>query len=227
MSDPSDHPSDSMTGQDNGLRPLSNADDLSLGNPSNSELSRIMSRAGIALANGFPLDDDEGEEEVDEDYVAVDQEDANEYPYWFRRPPQHHRTKLDELHPFVQLLSVSNVEDCVSVEAAFPEAERCSRDKVEQTLQMLPIYLELGSSGVWHDSGSWRVPTSQFDDLQRSLIVPRLTGSTCIVHLPSLQMPRVESGSFHLASERRHKAQAPSHPCRTYHCYPYLGALRD
>lgn len=124
-----------MPGPDTtGLKPLSNAEDMSLSNSSNSELSQIMSRAGIALANGFPLDDDEGDEEVDEDYVAVDQEDANEYPYWFRRAPTHHRTKLDELHPFVQLLSVSNVDDCLEVESAFPEQERCSRDKVWRTL---------------------------------------------------------------------------------------------
>jgi hypothetical protein len=119
-----------MPGPDtSGLKPLSNAEDMPLSNPSNSELSRIMSRAGITMANGFPLDGEE-EEEADEDYVAVDQEDANEFPYWFRRPPTHHRTKLDELHPFVQLLSASNVEDCVAVENAFPEQERCSRDKV-------------------------------------------------------------------------------------------------
>lgn len=129
MSDQSEYPSESI-GSDNGLRPLSNVDDLSLGNPSNNDLSRIMNRAGIALANGFPLDDDEDEEDVDEDYVSVDQDDANDYPYWFRRPPTHHRTKLDELHPFVQLLSVSNVEDSIKVENAFPEQERCSRDKV-------------------------------------------------------------------------------------------------
>lgn len=131
MSDRSEYLSDSMSGQDNGLRPLSNADDLSLGNPHNSDLSRIMSRAGIQLANGFPIDDDEDEDEVDEDYTAADQDDdANDFPYWFRRPPSHNRTKLDELHPFVQLLSASNVEDCVKVEEAFPEQERCSHDKV-------------------------------------------------------------------------------------------------
>lgn len=132
MSDQSEYLSDSMSGQDNGLRPLSNADDLSLGNP-NSDLARIMSRAGIQLANGFPVDDDEDddEDELDEDYSAVDQDDdANDFPYWFRRPPSHNRTKLDELHPFVQLLSISNVEDCVKVEEAFPEQERCSPDKV-------------------------------------------------------------------------------------------------
>ncbi|KAJ5646068.1 hypothetical protein N7490_002440 [Penicillium lividum] len=139
MSDPSEQPSESMPGQDNGLRPLSNADDLSLGNPSNSELSHIMSRAGIALANGFPLDDDEDDEEVEGDYVAVDQEeDSNEFPYWFRRPPTHHRTKLDELHPFVQLLSTSNVDDCLAVENAFPEQERCSRDKFVYRLSKCP-----------------------------------------------------------------------------------------
>jgi hypothetical protein len=131
MSDQSEYPSESMPGQDSGLRPLSNADDMSLGNPSNSELSRIMSRAGISLANGFPLDDDDDdEEEADEDYVAVDQDEASDHPYWFRRAPAHTRTKLDDLHPFVQLLSTSNVEDCVKVEAAFPEQERCSHDKV-------------------------------------------------------------------------------------------------
>jgi hypothetical protein len=120
-----------MPGPDsNGLKPLSNADDYSLPVTNNNDLSRIMSRAGIALSNGFPLDDDEDDEGVDEDYVAVDQDDANEFPYWLRRPPTHHRTKLDELHPFVQLLSVSNVEDCAEVENAFPENERCSRDKV-------------------------------------------------------------------------------------------------
>lgn len=125
-----------MPGPDtSGLKPLSNADDMSLSNHGSSELSRIMSRAGIALANGFPLDDDEGDEEVDEDYVAVDQDDANDMPYWFRRPPTHRRTKLDELHPFVQLLSVSNVDDCVEVENAFPEQERCSRDKVRSPPQ--------------------------------------------------------------------------------------------
>lgn len=125
-----------MAGPDtSGLKPLSNADDMSLSN--NSELSRIMSRAGIALPNGFPLEDDEGDEEVDEDYVSVDQEDANDAPYWFRRPPTHHRTKLDDLHPFVQLLSVSNVDDCVKVEGAFPEAERCSRDKVRSPILLL------------------------------------------------------------------------------------------
>ncbi|KAJ6172077.1 hypothetical protein N7470_001144 [Penicillium chermesinum] len=90
------------------------------------------------MPNGFPLDDDEGDEEGDEDYVSVDQEDANDFPYWFRRPPTHHRSKLDELHPFVQLLSTSNVDDCCKVEQAFPENERCSREKFVYRLSRCP-----------------------------------------------------------------------------------------
>ncbi|KAJ5333855.1 hypothetical protein N7541_003685 [Penicillium brevicompactum] len=136
MSDQSEYPSESMPGQDNGLRPLSNAEDLSLGN--NSDLARIMNRAGIALPNGFPLDDDDDDdEELEQEYVSVDQ-DEHDYPYWFRRPHTHNRTKLDELHPFVQLLSASNVDDCVKVENAFPEPERCSYDKFVYRLTRCP-----------------------------------------------------------------------------------------
>ncbi|KAJ5484056.1 hypothetical protein N7539_005852 [Penicillium diatomitis] len=143
MSNMREQSSESMAGPDtSGLKPLSNANDddlLSLSNSNNNDLARILDRAGISITGGgFPLDDPEDDDEVDEDYVAVDQEDANDYPYWYRRPPTHHRTKLDELHPFVQLLSVSNVEDCVEVENAFPEAERCSREKFIYRLTRCP-----------------------------------------------------------------------------------------
>lgn len=44
------------------------------------------------------------------------------------------RTKIKamgNLHPYVQTLSISNLEDCVALEnAVFPEHERCSREKV-------------------------------------------------------------------------------------------------
>jgi hypothetical protein len=43
--------------------------------------------------------------------------------------------KYDDLHPFAQILSLSDLEACVALEsAAFPEHERCSRDKVCLTL---------------------------------------------------------------------------------------------
>ena len=49
-------------------------------------------------------------------------------------PLHHGRAKgieKDNLHPYVQTLSISNLEDCVALEkAVFPENERCSREKV-------------------------------------------------------------------------------------------------
>jgi hypothetical protein len=39
--------------------------------------------------------------------------------------------KYDDLHPYTQILSLSDLEVCVALEkAAFPEHEGCSRDKV-------------------------------------------------------------------------------------------------
>ncbi|KAF5856855.1 hypothetical protein ETB97_006641 [Aspergillus alliaceus] len=110
----------------NGFKPLSNVEGFSLP-ATGDDLSRLSARGEFSMANGISMEDmdDDDEEEVEDDYVAVDHDDINEYPYWFRRPPVHQRTKLDELHPFVQVLTVSNVDDCVNVENAFPEQERC------------------------------------------------------------------------------------------------------
>lgn len=42
--------------------------------------------------------------------------------------------KYDKLHPENQVLTVNNVDDCVEVEnSAFPESERCTREKVCQS----------------------------------------------------------------------------------------------
>ena len=72
----------------------------------------------------------EGGEDEEEDFVAVGHEDVADYLWYFRRPPVSEPSKLDELHPFVQLLSLSNVDDCERLEETFPENERCSREKV-------------------------------------------------------------------------------------------------
>ena len=166
MSDPTDRPTETVTDIDvNGLKPLSNADDYQFAMPTTgSDLSRLANRAGISLANGLPIDDedeDEEDEEVGGEYVAVDHDDINDFSYWFRRPPVHQRTKLDELHPFVQVLNVSNVDDCVSVENAFPEQERCSRDKVGLHLVFLAetsLSLENPHASPLRLNG-WRVTT--------------------------------------------------------------------
>ncbi|PKY01436.1 acyl-CoA N-acyltransferase [Aspergillus campestris IBT 28561] len=104
----------------------------------NQQSSGTVNGPGLPPELADELDDDDDEEEVDEDYVAVDHDDINEFPYWFRRPPVHHRTQLDELHPFTQVLTVSHVDDCVEVEQAFPEAERCTRDKFTYRLNRCP-----------------------------------------------------------------------------------------
>ena len=97
--------------------------------------SRIAEQSAIARADEHS---EEGKNELDGyddddgDFVAVDHEDLDDYSWSFYRPPQPQsgRSMIDQLHPFVQLLSASNVEDCLKVEESFPENERCSKEKV-------------------------------------------------------------------------------------------------
>ncbi|KLJ13232.1 hypothetical protein EMPG_11808 [Blastomyces silverae] len=115
-----------------------------------TEQSRIAQRSAIAQAdllmaheleaegNGVHVDDD-GDDDEEDEFVEVEHDDvAEDYSWYFRRPPPTKRTELDQLHPIVQLLSLSNVEDCLAVEAAFPENERCSLEKVEYRLTKCP-----------------------------------------------------------------------------------------
>lgn len=132
MSEHTENHSDPVTE----VRPASNVEECSLPMTAD-DIARMDPRLGAAMASGLPLDDADldDEEEMDEGYVAVDHDgddsSDSDFSHWFLRPPvQHQRTKLDELHPFVQVLSVSNADDCVQVEDALPEAERCSREKV-------------------------------------------------------------------------------------------------
>ncbi|KAF7508822.1 hypothetical protein GJ744_008699 [Endocarpon pusillum] len=47
--------------------------------------------------------------------------------------------EFDHLHPFTQVLSISNVDDCVKLEAeAFPANERCSKEKFIYRLASCP-----------------------------------------------------------------------------------------
>lgn len=63
----------------------------------------------------------------DEDDVRM-----SNYGSFFRRPVMSDKTnQRDELHPYTSILTLSDVDDCVKLEeAAFPENERCSREKV-------------------------------------------------------------------------------------------------
>lgn len=96
--------------------------------------SRIAEQSAIARADGHSEEEKNELDGYDDDgdFVAVDHEDLDDYSWSFYRPPQPQsgRSMIDQLHPFVQLLSASNVDDCLKVEESFPENERCSREKV-------------------------------------------------------------------------------------------------
>lgn len=99
------------------------------------QTSRIAEQSAVARADGHSEDEKnglDGYDDDDGDFVAVDHEDLDDYSWSFYRPPQPQsgRSMIDQLHPFVQLLSASNVDDCLKVEESFPENERCSREKV-------------------------------------------------------------------------------------------------
>ncbi|KAG8531685.1 uncharacterized protein KY384_003317 [Bacidia gigantensis] len=73
------------------------------------------------------------------------------------------RAKADgrnELHPYVQTLSFSNLESCIALEdAIFPPQERCTRDKFEYRLSVAPE-LALGLfSTMTSDQDLSSVPT--------------------------------------------------------------------
>ena len=75
-----------------------------------------------------------------EDTIAAGQEGYHDFAIYRdeTQPANAHRlhdgrakATEDNLHPYVQTLSISNLEDCVALEkAVFPENERCSREKV-------------------------------------------------------------------------------------------------
>jgi len=101
-----------------------------------SELTRIINGGSVVPGKGylsFNMGDDEEEEEEEEEaeeFVAVDHDDASDFSFMFRRSSHaRRRTPLDDLYPFTSILTLSNVDDCVAVEEAFPEEERASREK--------------------------------------------------------------------------------------------------
>ncbi|MCJ1478212.1 hypothetical protein MMC13_006888 [Lambiella insularis] len=64
----------------------------------------------------------------------------------------------DRLHPYVQLLSISDLEGCVELEkAALPEPERCSREKLIYRLTTCPTL----SLGLFSSTTTHPVPQTQ------------------------------------------------------------------
>lgn len=122
-----------------------------------SMLPHALAREGKSVEeNRRPsIDTNQGEQKLDgEEFNMITHEDADEIDdddeekeeaeNSFYRPGlaslfggrimQRNRStprKFDHLHPFTQVLSVSNVDDCLKLEnEAFPASERCTREKV-------------------------------------------------------------------------------------------------
>jgi len=105
--------------------------------------NRQPTRENFNASNTKPHKDDEEFVPVNhEDLEAVDDEEDESEMERVLRPflglqRQGQRTrvatpnKYDDLHPYTQILSLSDLDACVALEyGAFPEHERCSRDKV-------------------------------------------------------------------------------------------------
>lgn len=81
----------------------------------------------------------------EDDFVAVNHSDASDYPWYMRSRVPARNSELAKLHPYVQLLSVSDLDDCEKVELAFPESERCSRENVRLYPLCSPATVSLGT----------------------------------------------------------------------------------
>lgn len=192
-----DQPSESVTPFESHVyKPLSNAEEYPLALTGN-DLSRMSSNAGIATTDGFaPARDGEEyneDEDSEGDYVALSPEEKSDLSYWFRQQPARQHSKLDELHPFVQTLNLSNVDDCVKVESAFPESERCSREKFLYRLTKCPeLSLGLFTMPVLKEGQPKPQPTLIAHVIATRTSAPRVTDR-------SMQLPsdwRAERESF-------------------------------
>ncbi|KAI5296611.1 hypothetical protein KEM52_005908 [Ascosphaera acerosa] len=54
------------------------------------------------------------------------------------RPKPQQTAAMEKLHPFVSLLTLGDLERCLTVEAAFPPEERCSEEKLRYRLTVCP-----------------------------------------------------------------------------------------
>jgi hypothetical protein len=63
---------------------------------------------------------------------TIHRDETSEYSVPQFRLGQAKAEEKNSLHPYVQTLSLSDLESCVALEnAVFPEQERCSREKVD------------------------------------------------------------------------------------------------
>ncbi|KAL8735196.1 MAG: hypothetical protein Q9166_001072 [cf. Caloplaca sp. 2 TL-2023] len=95
---------------------------------------------------------------------------------------------LSDLHPYVQTLSLSDVESCVALEnATFPEIERCSREKFLYRLTTCPeLSLGLFSTGA-PDGPTATLPTyahsrpsDSASPTRKSTLIAQVIATKCV-----------------------------------------------
>ncbi|KAL8676162.1 MAG: hypothetical protein Q9224_000861 [Gallowayella concinna] len=95
---------------------------------------------------------------------------------------------LSNLHPYVQTLSLSDLESCVALEnATFPEAERCSKEKFTYRLTTCPE-LSLGLFSTTVPEGpnaslatySYARPPDSAAPMKKSTLVAQVIATKCV-----------------------------------------------
>ena len=154
----------------------------------------------------------------DEDFVPVSHEDVEDVddddndesemervlrPFLgLHRQGQRNRgvaaNKYDNLHPYTQILSLSDVEACVSLEnATFPEHERCSREKASLApslnLDSIPLqhksWLPSGAIGhVLSTNQILEAKTHQYSNLESFPVIGVSSRAVFCVHCCSLAL---------------------------------------
>ncbi|KAI5291454.1 hypothetical protein KEM54_004546 [Ascosphaera aggregata] len=128
-------------------RRLSNSEDVrgdnggDIENTNGAGLDCEAERDNDDSHDAYTGDADTTSNDDDDDDTAVDRDELPNYA-WYLPGNQMTNTRqpsaLDSLHPFVQLLSLADLDDCVQVEEAFPPHERCSREKMRYRLTRCP-----------------------------------------------------------------------------------------
>lgn len=98
------------------------------GSGSGLELHRMSSNNSHPFAQGMGMDDDDDDSSPLHPLMSRLQNRLLSRNTNINRASS---SKFDSLHPYTSVLSLADVDQCVELEnSAFPENERCSREKV-------------------------------------------------------------------------------------------------
>ncbi|EME79566.1 uncharacterized protein MYCFIDRAFT_199290 [Pseudocercospora fijiensis CIRAD86] len=97
------------------------------------DLSRLVDHDTLSGMSGLSRAGDDDDEQDIERAGPVDAHDDDDS---FITELSQRNEKRDELHPYTQTLSLSDVESCVRLEeATFPPQERCTREKADTDME--------------------------------------------------------------------------------------------